>query len=160
MSTSKAYRGQGIYWKVGKLHIVGLALDWTFHWWWLASILNTLVPQINIFRALTFLVDESTSPSVYRPPYSTSTHREAVGWVHYRRVNTCICQRKCISHCISTQVMAVLTVNCLSGYVMEPGLCLSLHADYKGCLHTEVTVIYSQCGSWSEWLRLLEIIRF
>jgi len=39
--------------------------------------------------------------------------------------------------------MAVLTVNCLSGYVMEPGLWLSLHADYKGCLHTEVTVIVS-----------------
>jgi len=40
--TSKAYRV--IYWKAGKLHIVGLALDWTFHWWWLASILNTSVP--------------------------------------------------------------------------------------------------------------------
>ena len=28
-------------------------------------------------------------------------------------------------------------------YVMEPGLWLSLHADNKGCLHTEVTVVVS-----------------
>ena len=113
VSTSKAHRGQVIYWKAGKLHIVGLSLGWTFHWWWLARILTTLVPRVNIFRALTFLVDESTSPSVYRLPYSTSTHWEAVEWVHYRRVNTCICPWKYILHCISTQMMAVLTVNWL-----------------------------------------------
>ena len=38
--------------------------------------------------------------------------------------------------------MAVLTVF-LGTMIMEPGLRLSLHADYKDCFHIEVTVIVS-----------------
>ena len=81
VSTLKAYRGQVIYWKAGKLHIVGLALDWTFHWWWLASILNALVPQVNIFRVLTFLVDESMP------------RRGLKAWFHLLRARTVIASR-------------------------------------------------------------------
>ena len=50
--------------------------------------MNTVVPQVNIFRALTFLADKSTPLNVYRLPYSTSTHREAsaeVEWHKYMR---------------------------------------------------------------------------
>jgi len=90
VSTLKAYRGQVIYWKAGKLHIVGLDLDWTFYWWWLASILNALVPQVNIFRVLTFLVDESMP------------RRGLKAWFHLLRARTVIASRTVIlSSCSS-----------------------------------------------------------